>query len=195
MKNLMKQVSLFGVMTVLMLGLTGCAAPKQSETAGKTEEQVEFTAEKTAPRDENAASGAGTEIDLPDDPSPGSDSGRLSEQPFLTQITDDDPSTAYVLVRMQYTAGLLPLPLDGEYSRAIRQTLEDGSEMVNILHLTQNGFWMEESNCPGQDCINEGTVTLENREDRILWNLIVCLPHQLTAELLTREEAEQLFAH
>ena len=117
------------------------------------------------------------------------------EQPFLVQITDDDPSIAYVLVRMPNPIGLLPLPLEGEYSKTIRTKLADGTEYVNVLHLTPNGFRMEDANCEGHDCVNQGEVTLENREDRILWNMVICLPHQLSAELITREEAEQMLAH
>ena len=114
------------------------------------------------------------------------------EQPFLLQITDDDPSIAYVLVRMPDPVGLLPLPTEGEYTRTIRQTMPDGSEAINVLHLTPNGVWMEEANCEGQDCVGEGEVTLENREERVLWNMIICLPHQLSLELITREEALSL---
>ena len=117
-----------------------------------------------------------------------------TDQPFLVQITDDDPSIAYVLIRMPNPIGLLPLPLEGEYSKTIRTTLADGSEYVNVLHLTPNGFRMEDANCEGHDCVNQGEVTLENREDRILWNMIICLPHQLSAELITREEALQMLA-
>ena len=115
-----------------------------------------------------------------------------TEQPFLVQITEDDPSIAYVLVRMQDGAGLLPLPLEGEYTRTIRQVFEDGSEAINVLHLTPDGVWMEEANCEGQDCIKMGEVTLENREERVLWNMIICLPHQLSLELITRSEAETI---
>ena len=105
------------------------------------------------------------------------------------QITDSDPSIAYVLVRMPNPVGLLPLPVEGEYTRTIRQTMADGTEAVNVLHLTPNSVWMEDANCEGHDCINEGEVTLENREERVLWNMIICLPHQLAVELITREEA------
>ena len=112
-----------------------------------------------------------------------------TDQPFLLQITDDDPSIAYVLVRLQNGIGLLPLPQEGEYTKTIRQIVDDNTESINVLHLTPNGFWMEEANCEGHDCINEGEVTLENREERVLWNMVVCLPHQLVAELITREEA------
>ena len=110
------------------------------------------------------------------------------EQPFLVQITEDDPSIAYVLVRMQNAAGLLPLPVDGEYTRTIRQKNGDGSEMTNVLHLTKNGFWMESANCEGQDCVNMGEVTLENREERILGNMIICLPNQVMLQLYSLEE-------
>ena len=113
----------------------------------------------------------------------------VKDQPFLVQITDSDPSIAYVLVRLQYGGGLLPLPLEGEYTRTVRQVMDDGTEAVNVLHLTPEGFWMEDANCKNHDCVGEGMVTLENREERVLWNMVVCLPHQLVAELITREEA------
>ena len=115
-----------------------------------------------------------------------------AEQPLLAEITEEDPFTAYVLVRMPETAGLLPLPLEGEYTRTLRQTLPDGTEAVNVVHLTPDGVWMEEANCEGHDCVGEGKVTLENREERVLWNMIICLPHRLSLELITREEALQM---
>ena len=117
------------------------------------------------------------------------------DQPFLLQVTADDPSVAYVLVRRQYGGGLLPLPLEGEYTRTVRQIMDDGTEAVNVLHLTPEGFWMEDANCKNHDCVGEGMVTLENREERVLWNMVVCLPHQLVAELITREEAIALLSY
>ena len=115
-----------------------------------------------------------------------------TDQPFLSEITEDDPATAYVLVRLQAGIGLLPLPPEGEYTKTIRQEMPDGTEAINVLHITADGVWMEEANCEGQDCVMQGEVTLENREERILWNMIICLPHELTLELITREEAIEL---
>lgn len=112
------------------------------------------------------------------------------DQPMLLEITEDDPSTAYVLVNAPNPIGLLPLPLEGEYTRTIRLKMQDGSEAVNVIHLVPDGFWMEESNCEGHDCIEEGKVTLENREERILGSMVICLPHQLMLELMTREEVQ-----
>ena len=51
------------------------------------------------------------------------------DQPYLVQIAEDDPSVAYVLVQLAASAGLLPLPLEGEYTKTIRQELPDGSKI------------------------------------------------------------------
>ena len=169
------------ILAVALFLLTGCsqsgpAAPKEAKP--ETETVTESSAAENvmeAPTVETAG-------------------GQPSEQPFLVQVTNEDPSIAYVLVRMPDSIGLLPLPTEGEYTRTIRQTMADGTEAVNVLHMTADGVWMEESNCEGQDCILEGEVTLENREERVLWNMIICLPHQLSLELITREEAVRMIS-
>ena len=157
------------------------AEPTEEPTAGPTEEP---TTEPTAAMTEEPA-----EEPTAEPAAQPEETEQVHEQPFLVQITDSDPSIAYVLVRMPDPVGLLPLPTEGEYTRTIRQTMPDGSEAINVLHLTPNGVWMEEANCEGQDCVGEGEVTLENREERVLWNMIICLPHQLALELITRDEA------
>ena len=58
--------------------------------------------------------------------------------------------------------------------------------------MTPEGFSMIESDCEGKDCIEEGEVTLENRQDRLLWNMVICAPHRLTLSLYTPEEAVEL---
>lgn len=156
----------------LLLALSGCGS---RETA-KTSETAAPATETAAQTPESAQAG--------EDP-----------HPFLVQITENDPAIAYVMVRMPDPVGLLPLPAEGEYTKTIRQTMPDGSETFNTLHLTPEGFWMEEADCPGQDCVGEGKVTLQNREERVMWNMVICLPHKLTAELLTREEALQALKH
>lgn len=162
----------------------------RQQTASGQAEKPESKQEQTAAETENTAE---TEkiSEANGNPEPDTDK-TAQQQPFLVQITDSDPSIAYVLVRMPNLIGLLPLPVEGEYTRTIRQNMADGTEAVNVLHLTSNGVWMEDSNCEGHDCINEGEVTLENREERVLWNMIICLPHQLSLELITREEALQM---
>ncbi len=170
--------------------------------ASAAEQKEETTAEETAiPAAEETEKTSAEETEAPaaedkektaEEETKASAEDEAKEQPFLVQITEDDPSIGYVLVRMPNPIGLLPLPQEGEYKKTIRVAMPDGSEYVNVLHITTNGFWMEHANCEGQDCMKQGEVTLENREERILWNMIICLPHQLSAELITREEAEQM---
>ena len=111
-------------------------------------------------------------------------------QPGATEAPEDGPKPAkgYVLVTTATQSGWLPLPEEGEVSYPIRQILPDGSEAENVIHLTPDGVYMEDSTCANHDCIQQGTVTLENRDERILSNMIICLPNQVTLQLFTPEE-------
>ena len=51
---------------------------------------------------------------------------------------------------------------------------------------------MEKSTCENQDCVNQGLVTLENRDARVLYNMIVCLPNQVMLELYTYDEIMEM---
>lgn len=113
-----------------------------------------------------------------------------SEAQLLTEI--DETAPGYVLVQTNRFSGFLALPAEGEERREIRQAQEDGSEWVNVLMMTPEGFVMIESDCPGHDCEQQGMVTLENMQDRVLWNMIICAPHQLTLSLYTPAEAAAL---
>ncbi len=168
-------------LTTIIPAATETAAPPVAEDATETQ----AVTETAAPAGKAAA-------EIPTETEVFKQDTQQAEQPFLIQITENDPSIAYVLVRMPNPIGLLPLPIEGEYTKTIRQIHDDGTELINVLHLTPNGFWMESANCEGNDCVDMGEVTLENREERVLWNMIICLPHQLSAELITREEALQM---
>ena len=188
------------LLAAALLLLTGCgqqapAAPeetKPAETVTQASAAETVTEEPAAETATEALPAETVTENETESPAAETAEAQPSEQPFLVQVTDSDPSIAYVLVRLPETIGLLPLPVEGEYTRTIRQVMADGTEAVNVLHLTANGVWMEDSNCEGHDCILEGEVTLENREERVLWNMIICLPHQLSLELITREEAIQM---
>ena len=98
------------------------------------------------------------------------------------------PAKGYVLVTTATQSGWLPLPEEGEASFPLRQTLPDGTEAVNVIHLTPDGVYMEDATCANHDCMGQGVVTLENREERILGNMIICLPNQVTLQLFSPEE-------
>ena len=63
-------------------------------------------------------------------------------------------------------------------------TVDQGNGVVNVIHLLPDGFYMASSTCDNQLCVGEGTVTLNNWQQRILGPCVYCLPHQLTLELV-----------
>ena len=100
--------------------------------------------------------------------------------------------SGYVLVSTATQAGWLPLPIEGEQSFPLAQLLPDGTQSLNVIHLTPEGVYMEDSTCENHDCVNQGEVTLQNKADRILANMIICLPNQVTLSLFTPEEVLEL---
>ncbi len=114
----------------------------------------------------------------------------VTAQPQATEEPTDSPKPAkgYVLVTTATQSGWLPLPEEGEVSYPLRQLLPNGTEAVNTIHLTPEGVYMEDSTCEGHDCVQQGEVTLDNRVERILGNMIICLPNQVTLQLYTPEE-------
>ena len=78
--------------------------------------------------------------------------------------------------------------------RTVTVTQEDGS--VNVVEVSDHGAVMAHSTCDNQLCVGEGTVTLDNKDTRILGGYIICLPNKVTLELYSAEEmAELLTAH
>ena len=60
---------------------------------------------------------------------------------------------------------------------------------VNVIHTTATGAVMHSSTCKNQHCVQQGEVSLANRETRVMGSLIVCLPNEVLLELLTPQEA------
>lgn len=102
--------------------------------------------------------------------------------------TDLPKVEAYLLLTVQ-GAVYEPLPLAGEGSFTIKQ--EDGA--TNTVHVTPTSVYMEHSSCENQDCVEQGTVSLDNIDDRVLYNMIICLPNQVTLELHTEETLKKVF--
>lgn len=96
---------------------------------------------------------------------------------------------AYLLVTVRGMT-YQPIPLYEEHDYTIRQT--DGSE--NVIHVTADSVCMKSSTCENQDCVQQGTVTVENYKERILYNMILCLPNQVYLELYSPEDFATLLA-
>ena len=99
---------------------------------------------------------------------------------------DEYPADSYLLLTTA-SGTRMPIPLNAD--NVFRITQADGSE--NVVHIGKDSFYMESSNCENQNCVQQGEVTLENRDTRVLLNMVICLPHNLRLELVTREEAQR----
>lgn len=107
----------------------------------------------------------------------------LVQRSRLAEVPED--TAAYLVITV---AGETyePIRLDG----AGKYTVTRGDK-VNVIEVTEDSIRMHSSTCDNQDCVLQGTVTLENRADRVLQNMILCLPNEVVLELLTETEARQ----
>ena len=138
-------------------------------------------AEPAAAEAPEAAEPAAEEASEPTEPAAAEEASEAAEPTAA-------PARGYVLVTTATRSGWLPLPEEGEVSYPLQQILPDGTEAVNVIHLTPDGVYMEDSTCANHDCIKQGEVTLENLDERILGNRIICLPNQVSLQLFTPEE-------
>ncbi len=92
----------------------------------------------------------------------------------------------YVLCTVGEHTYIVPITAEGDL------TLDQGSGVINTFHVARDSVYMASSTCDNQDCVQEGIVTVENKDLRLLGNMIVCLPHGMTLELYTFDELEAL---
>ena len=98
----------------------------------------------------------------------------------------DEPVKGYVIIMVGSRQYGDPIPMDRDKIITIRQN----EEKINRIHITRDSVYMESSTCANQDCVGEGEVTLENYKMRILGTYIVCLPNEVTVEMIPAETAE-----
>jgi len=108
--------------------------------------------------------------------------------PAATEESAGNPAKAYLIVTV---AGAVyePIPLQ----EPGRYTITRGDH-VNVIEVTADSVTMAESSCENQDCVLQGTVSLENRSSRVLQNMILCLPNEVMLELYTYDELLQVLA-
>lgn len=76
-----------------------------------------------------------------------------------------------------------PIPMDRDKIITIQQ--EDGK--VNKIHITPEKVYMETSTCENQDCVGQGEISLDNYQTRILSTFVICLPNEVTIEMVPVE--------
>lgn len=111
----------------------------------------------------------------------------VTETP-AADATDAPEARAYLLVTVRGVT-YQPIPLYEEHDYTIRQP-----NCENVLHVTADSVYMKSASCDNQDCVEQGTVTLENSKERALFNMILCLPNQVYLELYSAEEIADLLA-
>ena len=81
------------------------------------------------------------------------------------------------------------LTLDGEeiarfpFGEAHRIRILQDNGYENNLVLTGESAYMESANCEGQDCVHMEKITRDNLETRVMFGMIICLPHRLSVEV------------
>ena len=63
---------------------------------------------------------------------------------------------------------------------------KDGS--VNVIRMTENGFYMLSSTCHNQLCIGQGEANADNWNRRSLGTHVICLPNRVDVELALTDE-------
>ena len=103
-----------------------------------------------------------------------------------TADTTREPAKAFLVVQV---AGQMyePIPLYEEG----RYTVKRG-DLVNTIEVTPDSIKMHASSCDNQDCVEQGVVSLDNKDQRVLQNMIICLPNEVVLELYTPEELTAL---
>lgn len=108
----------------------------------------------------------------------------LSGQPLTAQLPVAD---SYLRIK-QDKAYYHLVPLLAAQDLTITQ--EGGK--VNVIHIDKDLAYMKSANCPNQDCIHQGTISLDNYQRLFIHQTVVCLPHKLSLELIPREDALRL---
>ena len=105
-------------------------------------------------------------------------------KPLQTEVTED--TRAFLVIEV---AGEMYEPI--ELKENDRYSITRG-DMVNVIEVTPTSVVMHSSTCDNQDCVLQGVVSLENRADRVLQNMILCLPNEVVLSLYTEEEVAAL---
>ena len=102
--------------------------------------------------------------------------------PMMPQQTDK--VRGYVVITVAGRQYGDPIPMDRDKIITVKQ--ENGA--INRIHITPEYVEMESSTCENQDCIGEGEVNVNTYKDRILSTYIICLPNQVTIEMVPADE-------
>ncbi len=64
-----------------------------------------------------------------------------------------------------------------------KEVLFQRNNMENLIIIEGNGVYIERANCPTQQCVHQGKVSMNNQT-------IVCLPHRLVVKVVITDSDE-----
>ena len=119
---------------------------------------------------------------LPKDSPPGSSPGDSSLSGVFSDTDAPEGDFAVITVSGSEVARI---PLS---STPRRVTISQGQGVENVIMVTESGAYMESSTCDNQLCVHMGTVTHDNWEFRPNGAFIICLPNQVSVELVVKDD-------
>ena len=66
-------------------------------------------------------------------------------------------------------------------------TVAQDNGCVNVVEVSDHGAVMLSSTCDNQDCVDQGEVHIDTYMDRILSTYIICLPNNVSIEMVPVE--------
>lgn len=100
---------------------------------------------------------------------------------------NNEPLKGYIIIGVAGQQYGDPIPMDRE--KII--TLKQDDSHINQVRITREGVEMLSSTCENQDCVLQGEVTPENYKKRALNAFIVCLPNEVSIELIPAQAVQE----
>ena len=64
-----------------------------------------------------------------------------------------------------------------DLSQNVTYTISSEPQSTNILNIQDGNVWISEANCPNQDCVKQGKISMNGE-------MLVCLPHRVTVSIV-----------
>jgi len=72
-----------------------------------------------------------------------------------------------------------PLSQNRSFPIVTEPSHDDEPEGTNLLVIQDGQVWISEANCPNQDCVKKGKISMNGE-------MLVCLPHRVTVSIVEK---------
>lgn len=184
-KDLWILLAAVGLAGLLMLAATLLPKISSKQAGGQLNTATETITDVKATENISVATAVPDETLSPQSDKQNTQNTLLTPDPENKQPPALIPANAYLSVQIGQVV-YDPIPLLGDDEISVKQA--DGK--LNVIGITDSSIFMKSATCDNQACIKQGTVTLDNIEERVLQNMIICLPNEVVLSLLTPQEAQ-----